>query len=647
MNKLKTRHLVDSLPAVAVVSIALLSLATICASPLKADANVAFFVESGRRILQGDIPYIDMFNHNLLTIQYLFVVPVALAEALGVHAISVWLALTWLQLALSMLLCYRLSRKLFPESAVPGASLIAPLCLALVSWHCRHESMFALREHVFLIYATPWLLLRFGRWEGLEYRGALALAFGFLAGIMATIKPHFLLALGLLELYWILRQRRLRPLFAPETVGLFGACLAYALYLLLNPEVLTNMLAVIRSSMEFYAHHTRITTTDVIARPMFALPALAGVGALIGQFAGEGRRWRMLGVFGGFTIAGASLVVMQVGGIMYRHIPLWAGAAMCIGWGIVLLLWTARGRHLGAIFALLALLCGAHTAASWSSLTELWFKTPDDLRQLVYANSSPGDETLFISYQMGIVYPWLAVAGRHQSDSMRDAWYLPQPHDTRDVARHTLERYAASAAGDIARSPQLIVVDDRALHAGWRIWDFLEKYELLNEIAMRYMLAGRTKRFIVFRYIGSPPVQASTFSAGELFHLLAWDLPPRSAPLAPCDALDITTWWQASDAPDANRYSLHIDLLNAEDGSLAHESHWRLGNLPDYSLLPTIIDQRELEVACDASGQHHLLLSLEDIWVEGGALLPTRDSHGADYGRYIYLGTYEIASSKN
>ena len=636
------RRALDKLPGVACACIALLSLAAILASPLKADANVAFFVESGWRILAGDIPYIDMFNHNLLTIQYLYVAPVAVAEALGVHPISVWLALTWAQLALSMLLCHRLSRN------IGAVKYIVPLSLALASWHCLNETIFGQREHLFLIYAAPWLLLRFGRWEGAAYHGWQAAGFGFLAGIMATIKPHFLLALGLLELYWIVRQRRLRPLIAPETIGLVGACLVYGLYLLLHPAVLANMLAVIGSALEFYPQRSWVETGDVIGRPMFLLPALAGAAALIGQFAGRGRQWRLLGAFGCFTLLGGAIVLTQVGGWIYHHIVLWAGAAMCVGWGIVRLFEAAKARFIPAVFVAVAALCGVYTITTWQTLTQLRFKTPYDLQQLILDNTAPGDHVLFLTYRMGWVYPWLSVAGRHQADSRRDAWLLPQPDDEREVARETRERYARSARRDLDKSPPLIVVDDAVWHLGWRIWEFLEAYGLLDEIALRNEWIGRAERFIVFRHIGAPPAQDVTFEIGEQFTLESWTIPPSNEPLRPCDTLELRTWWRASEAADANDFSLHIDLVKAADGAVAHESYGRIGGLEDYGLLPTIIDQRELEVSCAAAaGTYNLLLSLEDMSVAGGALLPVRDTGGADYGRYIYMGTYEIGESEN
>ena len=634
-------------------AIALLSLLVILASPLKADANVAFFIESGFRILGGDIPYIDLFNHNLPTIQYLYVAPVAISRVLGIHAISVWLAITWLQLAGSMLLCHRLSRKLRLDNAWPGADWIASLSLALVSWACLNENIFGLREHLFLLYAAPWLLLRLGSWEGHEHRGWLLPFIGFAVGIVATIKPHFLLALVLLEAYWIARHRRLRPLIAMETVGVMAAGLLCVVWLLLHPEATRTMLEVIRSAAEFYPQRSSVEMWSVVQQPSFWLPLLVGLAVFMMQCLRPGRIWRFLGSCGCFTICGALIVVLQVDGLNYHQIPLWAGAVMCVAICLLLLPRTLNGgvmkreRYAAALFAIVALFCGVHTVVSWQALTEPRFKTPYELRQLILANSEPGDNALFITYRMGWVYPWLSVVGRHQADSMRDSWFLPQLDDKREVARQTVERYAFSASRDIARRPPLIVLDDAVWHHGSRIWELLEAYGLLEEIAAEYRLAGVAGRFKVFAYVGAAPAQANSFDVGGRFQLLSWSLRQANTGLRPCEALDLRTWWRAS-GDASNAYDLHIDLVNAADGSLAHESWGRLGGLEDYGMLPVIIDQREIDVACDAAnGEYMLLLSLEDMSAAGGSLLGVRDSGGADYGRYIYLGTYEIEKSEN
>lgn len=67
--------------------------------------------------------------------------------------------------------------------------------------------------------------------------------------------------------------------------------------------------------------------------------------------------------------------------------------------------------------------------------------------------------------------------------------------------------------------------------------------------------------------------------------------------------------------------------------------------MADYGSYTSIINQRQLELPCGLEASDYwLLLSLEDMGIEGGDVLPVRDSKGGEYGKYVFLGEFEIRS---
>jgi len=632
-------------PIATILSLAVIQLILILAFPLRTDAVLPFFDATANRILSGEVPYIDFFSVALPAKMYLHVPAAALGHWLGVNGVSVWLLLTWLQLVASLAICWHLGRKAYGRQASPSFQLIPALSLAGISFHAYMTYSYGMREHIFVIYAVPWLLMRFCTWEGGRFRVLPGFLFGALAGIATAIKPYFFLVIVGVECYWLLRYRRIRPLLAIEVFGFLSANAIYLGLIVASPEVFQGVVDMIEQSMA-YQYIREPSLPDEISRVTFVIPFLIGVMALCLSAFTRRFACRLLGALGIFTILGGAIIVLQHGSHEYRYVVLYTGAASCAGLLFLLLTRAWRGesveRHAGVALNSFILLCCCYTAvAQWHHLDYVRVKTPIALRALVEPITDPGDEVLFLTGQLGYVYPWFGLEGLIQTSGMIDAWVLPLKEDSK-LAEKSLALYAQLTRRDIDASPSLVIVDKKSAHKA-RVPKFLRQFGLVESLQSRYSLVGETSRFDVYQYVGVPPPQTVTFEFTDRFTLYSWEVEARGV----CETLDLRTWWRPGIAPDLEVYTLHVDLVSKETGAPLVEGLGRIGGVGVYSDRFSLLDVQQVELPCaGAAGTVMLLLSLEDMSVTGGRLLPVRDSRGADYGNYVYLGEFSLDADK-
>ena len=637
------------LPAFATVSVTFLSLLIILLSPLRASADIAFFVETGRRILAGDAPFVDFFNYNLLTINYLPVIPFAIAEWLDINAMTAWLILSWIAMAISLYYSYRLSRLAFNDEQSSWLRWLFPFCLAVFSWFTLLINDFGQREHLFFLAVVPWLLLRFycceGGWGG--FRRETTFLFGLLVGIAATMKPQFLLGLVVTELYWVFRYRSTRHFFTIETFGVVSAFFGYAVFLLLQPEILNGMLYSVVWKFRYYPS-SALSNNAFLAYPHFQLPLLLGVLSFGISIVENGRLSRLLGAVAALTIIGAIMMLTQSASTLYRYFVLTGGALICGGFLLVVPSVTLpSGKsylHFGrlAFFGYVFLLVVYNSTVSWEDLIthKLW--TPKDMREIVESITVRGDDVLFLTDQFGLKLPWLRMIDRNDATSYTISWKLPKNMES-EVAQTDLRYLAELTRRDIELSPSAIVIDKQRTKAD--ILDFLEMFGLLELIQSRYRLAGLTERYDVYEFVMPSPEQGTSFELGEEFTLYSWHIDSGDNAIQACGSMRLVTWWRLHSSEAAKSYTLHVDVVRLSDGIPVMEDSGKLGNMSDYAGLTSAIDVRELTLPCELeAGRYGLLLSLEDMSVDGGDVLPVQDINGADYGKYVFLQEMEIGS---
>ncbi len=198
-------------------------------TPLNHDC--ALFLQCAQLLLQGNVPYVDYVETNPPLVQYIHVVPVALAQWLGLNV-----AVTFQVFVLVLVLCSAAALFLVPLRSV--SNRFSSRLFLVAAWLAFSIVVFASggfgqREHLFILGYVPWLFCRLARHDNVSLPQRLSLPVGLIAGLFFLINPQYLLVVVAVELWLLYRTRRWSVLLAPEAAIVGGLALMYAAHLLL------------------------------------------------------------------------------------------------------------------------------------------------------------------------------------------------------------------------------------------------------------------------------------------------------------------------------------------------------------------------------------------------------------------------------
>jgi hypothetical protein len=338
--------------------VAVAALLGIWQTPQRINHDSAYYLQQAEMVLDGAVPYRDFVDVNLPLINYLNLPPVWLARTLNVSPIVALQAYVMLLLLISALEIGFLvqHRRWGLRPAEQGMVVLAWMALyLLVDW----RGDVGQREHLFVLLYVPYLFLRILRHRRGSVAAWFAVLLGIQAGLGASIKPHFLVAAGVVEIALLAASRRWRALVQPETVSLAGVVAAYVAYWMFMPrqmreEFLGRWAPLLRRSYFAYYVSYRETAEGILLSP-FSAAACVGVlaAALLLYFhrrAGKGDspifvdtkigtipraagRFRLrlhlvaLAAFGAMALA---MVLFQQKGWTYHRIPLDCAGLLCL-----------------------------------------------------------------------------------------------------------------------------------------------------------------------------------------------------------------------------------------------------------------------------------------------------------------------------
>jgi len=622
-----------------IIVVSLLSLFIIVQNPLRFHTDIAYFIDPAQRILAGERPYVDFFNVNLLTIQYLYTIPVFIAQFVNSNAASVWLFMCYIQMLLSMYISYRLAKPLFSDEFSIMA-WISPMAIVMVSWASLFTMDFGQRELLFSYYLIPWFWLRYRRVEGLKSNHPMFLVFGFIVAIMTSIKPYFLFAIIGIELYLLLRFRLFKTLISPATIGFGIFSICFGLFLILNQDILAGMLDIIAVSMSGYLNYQPDASNE-LTRYAFQIPALVACTAFIMSWLSSERLYRLVGGLAILALMGGVVVITQTGSWQYQYALLQVGGII-VFFSVIVGLSNKPDYLMFFLCGLLALFAVINTADRWDELTSINLKGyRSTVLDIIEANTERGDDVLFLTAELNDMMPGLRLIERNQSSSYMGTWLLTFLKDESIDDNRLLQQFRELTENDINKNPKLIVIDTSDIDR-LGVGSFLEESKLDETLYSQYRLLDQVEAYKIYEYFGSPPPQGIEFFLEDNFSLYSWDMLPPEDTLVPCEPIRINTWWRPMSNADVNPYSLHIDLIHNDN--IVVEAVGRLGNLEDYSSQSDIIDTRELQIPCDIdAGDYNLLISLENSLFDEEPLLAT-GSDGSVYGRYVFLKSYVVDS---
>lgn len=507
-------------------SLGLLIVLRLSIAPWVANHDAALHLDIGRMLLEGKRPYIDVIDTNPPMIMYLSVIPAWIAKTFSLHLIPALHLFVVLVLLGSVMGSRALLRRC-------GLGLGENLCniaaggIAVFSWALMltPDMDWGQREHLYLLLYLPFFYCRWIRWEGGEAGWAASLLAGAAAALGTCIKPHFVVAALSVESIQALRGRRLKPLLKPEMALFVGGGLAYALHFAFLPEE-------VRAA--FFGRWLPLVARGYVAydQPWSAMLMRPGVVlALMGSLAGwllarPGRdaNARLAGLFAILGAVSLLLYLAQQKGWLYHQIPAMFGGAMAAALGVfrrVAGTGSPEAGSQGPTLRLAAFVVGGTTMAC---VVVLGFKAQEGFRAwpdpgigaIVGRYSQEGDPVLFVSTQVGSVYPLLLQLNRRAASryitTFPPALIYGQERgapggDSLYHSRETMgleeSRFLEELGADIARvKPPMILIDaqesPQAMPEGFTFPGYFEAAGFLEREMEDYREVETAFNFLIF-----------------------------------------------------------------------------------------------------------------------------------------------------
>lgn len=225
--------------------------------------DVTAITHAAGAMLSGETYGKNIFEPSPPMILYLSMPAIFLAKWTSLSVISA-IRIYFLILALvSINISRYILKKLFDKNTLLINFLTYTLVCVLFFLPTYH---FAQREHFLLVLITPYLFLTALRLENKNINCFFAVMIGLMAGIGFSIKPHFLSAFLLIELFYLYKKQSLFAWAKIETLCIVGVIFTYILAVVFfYPEYIHEVLPL---WLNFYTsiYHPII---DIVSYPHF------------------------------------------------------------------------------------------------------------------------------------------------------------------------------------------------------------------------------------------------------------------------------------------------------------------------------------------------------------------------------------------
>jgi hypothetical protein len=300
--------------------------------------DMAWLLYAAQRVMSGETLYASLMEINPPLIVDLSTAGVVISSGLHVTRSHGWTIFVGIQALLSLWLTGKLLAR---ELADDAPTLIAPL-VAMVAWTftCLPAREFGQREHLIVLWLTPYVVAAVGLARGRTVSLPLRLLFGVLIGLSVSLKPYYAALVALVEIVCVAwPARSIRPWFRLELIvaGLLGA--AYIAFVRLEyPLFFTRIMPLAVSYYSAYG-----STWLGVIKPSHFVYAAGTVAALVlGRGAPKGAMQLAIA----FTLAGIGAyitLVVQAKGWSYHFLPAKSFLTLAIALGVLAF---AR-QHLG------------------------------------------------------------------------------------------------------------------------------------------------------------------------------------------------------------------------------------------------------------------------------------------------------------
>ncbi|MBU6452170.1 MAG: hypothetical protein KGS72_10355 [Cyanobacteria bacterium REEB67] len=483
--------------------------------PLLIFCDQGLYMHMAQLLLQGKVPYVDMFEINPPLAIYLHTPPVLAASFFHLTQPFAFALYIWTLILISSLVGGLAAWR----SGSRGALYVSMAAILGMVFFSRGQTLdFGQRDHIFAILYFPFFLVRYLRWQGLKNNRALGIIAGILGGIGIALKHYFVPVALAAEVVWVIDKKSLRPLLSTETVAASLTLLLYGVHFVFLPkgELQTFFGFIVPIYQAGYSYYMTSLSYNVFwSRPDLYLMAATTIGALA-----LARRSSFVLPLQAFSLMSAAIFVLAgqvwtchtMSTRMASDIALCVQALLCARF---LPAFTRRGR-LGPTILGLALIAFAvyHVKDPVESAMRehengdlFWVKslkhsviTPkDDIEacsKIVLNYTQPDDSILFISSAMAPGYPVFQQCERKPASRLLHGMVLPilssliedpdQSESRKGLFQSRLRQIFDWYEDDIAANkPKIIFVQIRFIYDLLRERGFFERqmagYKVLKD----------------------------------------------------------------------------------------------------------------------------------------------------------------------
>jgi hypothetical protein len=227
--------------------------------------DVRWLMTAANKLLLGGHYYTDFIETNPPLILYLYMPAIILAKIMHLSFSIAFKIYAFTLATGSLYICNILLQRIFDNSC--NSIRYALLIVIAFAWVLMPGYSFGEREHFAIMLTLPYLFLLDLRLAGKSLNIFLIILLGFMAGIGFAIKPHFLFALILCELFFMYKKRNLFAWLRLETVVIGLVILLYIVSLfLLTPKYIFKVWPLVYH-LYFVAAHEPFGA--LIAQPTF------------------------------------------------------------------------------------------------------------------------------------------------------------------------------------------------------------------------------------------------------------------------------------------------------------------------------------------------------------------------------------------
>jgi len=473
--------------------------------------DTSWLMHAGQRLLAGGNYANNFFEVNPPMAIYLYLPAVWLAKLWQNKFYVSSFIYTFIIGSYSLFSCYLLSHKIFTAQQ----KLIQAVFVISLSFifFLMPVDQFSEREHLMLLLTLPYLLLVISRCSDKNISILFASIIGLLAGIGFIIKPHFLLAWLLLEIYWACKNRSVSSWMRPEFFAVILVAASYALSIpLFTPDYLT---IVAPSAVKYYYVSFAFPLAIVIIQPLVAFLFIVSVFYLaLRPFSCNKNLTDVLQIY---LIAFLCIHLMQRTLWAYHIFPALAVALLLL---IILLISLLQQRkEMATVFWALILLTAIPLGITGKeTVTQLWQKQHSIRNQFFnLINSQAKNGTIyFFSDLITATYPTVDYTQTHSPSRYPCLWLIdsleylqnnPLNAQQQQQINSDKNKLIANITTDLnSAPPDLIFIQFKSVN--WQrlgiqinFFDLLQQDPRLNSLWRNYSYLTKLGGYLVYKKI--------------------------------------------------------------------------------------------------------------------------------------------------